>query len=136
MRCLICNLNFMSDKTLKITIFGTIQWIRIITYSESYFHSIIIQKGVMSVRWNLRIVAWKKKDFLAHYNQFGGSRMNRQLPVNVFRRGLVVHYTINFLQHKIFYDFYQESVVDDFWILYTNVLYLVLNIKFRAMLRL
>ena len=56
----------------------------------------------------------KKKDFLAHYNQFGGSRMNRQLPVNVFRRGLVMHYTINFIQQKIFYDLNQENVVDDF----------------------
>ena len=33
---------------------------RIIISSESYVHPIIIQKGVMSVRWDLRIVSSKK----------------------------------------------------------------------------
>ena len=40
--------------------------------------------------------------------------MNRQLPFNVLRRGPIVYYTISFLQHKNIYDFWQESLVDDF----------------------
>ena len=40
--------------------------------------------------------------------------MNQQLPVNVLRRGPIMHYTIQFQQHKNVQDFYQESVVDDF----------------------
>ena len=40
--------------------------------------------------------------------------MNQQLPINVLRRGPIMYYSINFQQHKKFYDFYQESVVDDF----------------------
>ena len=56
----------------------------------------------------------KNHNFLLHYNQVGGSRMNRQLPFNVLRRGPIVYYTINFLQHKNIYGFCQESLVDDF----------------------
>ena len=48
------------------------------------------------------------------YNQVGGSRMNRQQHINVLRRGPIVYYTTNFIHHKNFYDFYQESVADDF----------------------
>ena len=51
---------------------------------------------------------------MLYYNQVGGSRMNQQLPINVLRRGPIMYYSINFQQHKKFYDFYQESVVDDF----------------------
>ena len=51
---------------------------------------------------------------MLHYNQAGGSRMNQQLPVNVLRRGPIVYYMINFLQHKNFYDFYQGKVVVTF----------------------
>ena len=40
--------------------------------------------------------------------------MNQQLQINVLRRGTIVYYTINFNQHKMFYEFNQESVVDDF----------------------
>ena len=56
----------------------------------------------------------KKQNFLLHYNQVGGSRMNRQLPINILRGDPINYYSINFHQHKHFYDFYQEAVVDDF----------------------
>ena len=48
-----------------------------------------------------------------HYNQTGGSRMNQQLLVNVHRRGPVKYFSINYKQHKNFYDFFQ-GVVGDF----------------------
>ena len=41
------------------------------------------------------------KKNLLHYNQVEGSIMNRQLPINVLRRGSSIYYTI-------------ESVIDDF----------------------
>ena len=43
-------------KHQKHTIFDNIQQMRLIIFSKSYFHLIIIQKDVMSVRWNLKIV--------------------------------------------------------------------------------
>ena len=51
---------------------------------------------------------------MLHYNQDGGSRMNRQLPINILRGDPINYYSINFHQHKHFYDFFQEGVVDDF----------------------
>ena len=52
--------------------------------------------------------------FLFHYNQAGCSRMNQQLPINVLRRGPVKYFSISYTQHKNFYDFSQEGIVDNF----------------------
>ena len=41
--------------------------------------------------------------------------MNQQLLVNILRRGPVIYYSINFQQHKDFYDFYDEKIVDSFF---------------------
>ena len=41
--------------------------------------------------------------------------MNQQLPVNILQRGPITYYSINFHQHKNFYDFYDEKIVDSFF---------------------
>ena len=41
--------------------------------------------------------------------------MNQQLPVNIWKRGSITYYSINFHQHKNFYDFYDEKIVDSFF---------------------
>ena len=51
--------------------------------------------------------------FLFPYNQSGGSRMNQRLPVSVVTRGTVTYFSMNYNDHKNFYDFFQEDVVDD-----------------------
>ena len=40
--------------------------------------------------------------------------MNQQLPVNVLKHGPITYFSINFIQHKGFYNFFEESIVDDF----------------------
>ena len=52
--------------------------------------------------------------FLFHYNQSGGGKMNQQLPLNVLKRGPITYFSVNFNQHKDFYNFFEESIVDDF----------------------
>ena len=52
--------------------------------------------------------------FLFYYTQAGGSRLKKQLPINVLRRDPIKHFSINYNQHKNFYNFFQESIVDDF----------------------
>ena len=52
--------------------------------------------------------------FLVHYNQKGGPKANADLPLNVLQRGPITYYSINFNQHKNFYDFYNGDMVDDF----------------------
>ena len=56
----------------------------------------------------------KNHMFLFYYSQAGGSRLNQQLPINVLRRGSIKYFSINYNQHKNFYNIFQESVVDDF----------------------
>ena len=45
--------------------------------------------------------------------KWGGSR-NQQLPINVLNHGPIIYYSINFNQHKEFYNFYEEQTVDTF----------------------
>ena len=57
--------------------------------------------------------------FLFHYRkhkQIGRNRSHRTstLPINVLNRGPITHYSINFLQHKNFYDFFSSGIVDAF----------------------
>ena len=48
-------------------------------------------------------------------NQQTGGAINQQLPVNILKRGLIMYYSINFYQHKIFYDFFDDKIVDRFF---------------------
>ena len=134
MICLICNLNSMSDETLKMYYI----WHHSINENKYFFMELFsrdnnskICDGFKMECKNCRLK--KIHNSLLHYNQVGGSRMNQQLSVNILRRGSIMYYTINFQQRKNFYDFYQKSVVDDF----LNSLYKRFvsgaNIKFRAM---
>ena len=56
--------------------------------------------------------------FLFHYdgkNKIGGRRPSRSaLPLNVLKRGSITYYSINFSQHKKFYDFHKSGVLDSF----------------------
>ena len=57
--------------------------------------------------------------FLFHYGkhrQIGGNRAQRTstLPINVLNRGPITHYSINFMQHKNFYDLFSSGIVDAF----------------------
>ena len=52
--------------------------------------------------------------FLFHYEQMGSYRGNGQLPVNTLRGGTITYYTISYDQHKNFYDFFNEGIVDNF----------------------
>ena len=61
----------------------------------------------------------KKHMFLFHYGkhkQKGGNRTQRTstIPINVLNRGPVTHYSINFTQHKNYYDFFSSKIVDPF----------------------
>ena len=58
----------------------------------------------------------KKKNhmFLVHYNQKGGARANANFPLNILKRGSITYYSVNFNQHKNFYNFYSGDMVDEF----------------------
>ena len=61
----------------------------------------------------------KEHMFLFHYGkhrQIGGNRAQRTstLPISVLNRGPITHYSINFMQHKNFYDLFSSGIVDAF----------------------
>ena len=43
----------------------------------------------------------------------GGNTGNGQLPLNIFRRGPITYYSISYQQHKNFYDFFSEAVIEN-----------------------
>ena len=55
----------------------------------------------------------KRHMFLRHCKQLGGSR-NNNIPLNILKRGQITYYSINFNQHKSFYDFYSADMVNGF----------------------
>ena len=57
----------------------------------------------------------KNYSFLVHREQQVGGSTNQQLPQNILGRGVITYYSINYFQHKNFYDFFNaEKIVDNF----------------------
>ena len=57
----------------------------------------------------------KRHNFLFHREQQVGCSANQQLLLNILRRGVISYFSINYFQHKYFYNFFDgEKVVDHF----------------------
>ena len=54
----------------------------------------------------------KNHMFLYHYNHTGGAKRLNELPLNVLRRAQIVYYSVNFDQHKNYYDFFSTDMID------------------------
>ena len=113
MRCLICNATF-SDDVLKSHYLDH----HSINENNYFFRELFspdnVSKRCDECKLEFKSCRLKKNhNFLLHYNQVGGSR-NQQLPINVLRCCAIFYYSINFYQHKNFYDFYDEKIVDAF----------------------
>ena len=60
----------------------------------------------------------KKKNhmFLKHYKQqIDGSKNSVNAQLNILKRGIITYYSVNFDQHKSFYNFYSSDMIDDFF---------------------
>ena len=44
-----------------------------------------------------------------------GGEINQQLPINILRRGPITYYSINYQQHKHFYDFFDKKILETFF---------------------
>ena len=114
MRCIIYD-KYFNDDVLKLHY----QYYHFIKESNYFFRELFSPDN-SSKRCDECKIEFKnsrlKKDhnFLVHHQQTGGS-MNQQLPVNILRRGPIIYYSINFQQHKNFYDFYEEKIVDSYF---------------------
>ena len=114
MHCFICKNKFMSVKFLRghgiseHLVDGSNDWFRDLFSPNTnskicHIHELELDNCRMK----------KNHTFLLHFNQSGGSRMN-QLPINILHRPPIKYFIITFEQHKNFYNFYEESVADDF----------------------
>ena len=55
----------------------------------------------------------KNHMFLYHYSQAGGARNHfNELPLNVLRRAQIIYYSINFDQHRNYYNFFSTDMID------------------------
>ena len=114
MRCLICD-KYFNDDILKCHY----QLYNFIKENNYLFRELFSpdnsSKRCDECKTEFRSCRLKKNhNFLVHYQQTGGS-MNPQLPVNTLRRGPATYYSMNFQQHKDFYDFYAEKIVNSFF---------------------
>ena len=89
------------------------------TFLKSYFYQtlqIFIQQDLTNGKCNLKTADKKNHSFLVHREQQVGVSTNQQLLLNISKRGVITYYSINYFQHKNFYDFSDaEKIVDNFF---------------------
>ena len=115
MKCLLCNVNFLSEDELR----SHYIWQHLINGNDVYLTDLFkpdsIYKGCDICQIESEKSRSKKNHMLLFHNgQMGGKRGNGQLPVNILRRGPITYYTISYDQHQNFYDFFNEHIVEDF----------------------
>ena len=92
----------------------------------------------MNVRCNLEITGKKKNhNFIFHREQQVGGSTNQQLPLNVLRSGVITYFSINYYQHRTFYDFFDsEKIVDSFLNLFQRPFAPNKKVKFQGYIEL
>ena len=120
MKCLLCSLHFIRESVLKK---------HYVDYHFIYDQDIffidlftldIIGKISRFCKETFKSSRSKKKHMLPFryrkHQQMGGNRDPRTsaLPINVLKRGPITCYSINFNQHKRFYDFFTSGILDAF----------------------
>ena len=120
MKCLLCSLQFVREVVLKK---HYVEYHAInpdyIFFKDLLLPDTINKKCHICKETFKRCRIKKKHMFLFHYGQhqlqLGGRRQGLSaLPLNVLKRGPITYYSINFIQHKNFYDFFNSSTVDVF----------------------
>ena len=117
MICLLCGLSCSSEKVIKKHYVNYHQIKENDTYFKDLFLPDTIEKKCIFCDIFFKTCRQKKIHMLLfHYGtkkQFGGSK-STTLPINILKRGSIIYFSINFTQHKVFYDFFTSDIVDDF----------------------
>ena len=110
MQCLLCDSNFLSEEVLK----NHYIYYHSINENDAHFKD-LFQPNTSDRKCDFCILNFKKEEvmFLFHYGQMGGSRGTCQLPLNVLKRRPITYYTIIYEQHRNFYDFFSDQIVED-----------------------
>ena len=109
MKCLLCNLSFSIEDTLRNHYILQ----HLVNKNDVYFKDLFAPDtnyrgcDICMIDFN-NSRSRKNHMFLFHYNQMGGNRGNQQLPVNILKRGPIKYFTISYNQHKNFYNVSEE----------------------------
>ena len=118
MKCLLCSLHFLRETVLKRHYINY----HFVREDDAHFQNLFepdtLDKTCGICRITFDSVGNKKKHmFLFHYLQTGGRSVNPRisdLPLNILRRPPLTYYSINFEQHRNFYDFFSTNIVEIF----------------------
>ena len=84
------------------------------TFLNNYFYQILqifIRRDAMSLECNLKTADKKKHSFLVQRQQQVRGSTDQQLPLNILKRGVIIYYSINYFQHKNYYDFFDAEKI-------------------------
>ena len=141
MKCLLCSLHFLRENVLKRHYINY----HFIREDDAHFQNLFepdtLDKTCRICRITFDSAGNKKKHmFLFHYLQTEGRSVHPRisdLPLNIMRRPPLTYYSINFEQHKNFYDFFSTNIVDIFLDnVYQSINTVTMRIKLRLMLKL
>ena len=114
MECLLCHLRSLDVSEMKKHYVD----FHAVDENDPYFLE-LFQPDTLNRKCSVVFPTCRKKKnhmFLYHYNQRRGARQraNNDLPLNIFRRGQITYYSVNFDQHKNYFDFHSTDMVDVF----------------------
>lgn len=118
MECLLCNFEFSSVVNGK----NHYASYHKVDENNMYFLDLFEPNTIDGVCriCNVKFDTYRMKKnhmFFYHYSkQSGSSRLQRSsdLPLNILKRGAITYYSVNYDQHKGFYDFHSSDMVDVF----------------------
>ena len=119
MKCLLCDLQLNRENVLKKHYVNYHSINENDVHFRELFKPDTIDRKCRICRVNFDNARMKKKHmFLYHYDtkqQIGGRGPRvSDLPINIKKRGPITYYSINFDQHKNFYDFFTSDIVETF----------------------
>ena len=116
MDCILCHLSFSEVSELKMHYVDFHGVDQANSYFLDLFRTDSLDRKCKKCCMTLNSKRMKKKSHvLYHYSQAGGAR-NRliDLPLNVLRRAQIVYYSVNFDQHRNYYNFLSTDMIDTF----------------------
>ena len=134
MKCLLCNLNFLSDETLK----NHYIWQHLVNEDNCYFKDLFTPdvnlRGCDICKIFFKNSRTRKNHmFLLHYNQMGGNRRNQQLPIK--EEGQLHISVSTIINIKVSIIFFKNKLLMTFWMLFIAGSILMVNIRYRGMLK-
>ena len=134
MKCLLCNLNFLSDETLK----NHYIWQHLVNEDNCYFKDLFTPdvnlRGCDICKIFFKNSRTRKNHmFLLHYNQMGGNRRNQQLPIK--EEGQLHISVSTIINIKVSIIFFKNKLLMTFWMLFIAGSILMVNIRYRGILK-